>query len=111
MEWPPTNQQPVQQDDDLHPGQSDAIFEATDFLLNTEHDNHKSTGTSIMEAGSIYDLNGRTYQGYREGKYFLPNDPVRRNSKAIQLMSIKLIGTLSHVTRPSKTAWTSSTPG
>lgn len=78
MEWPPTNQHPAHQgDDDLHPGQYDAAFEATDFLLNTEHDNHKSTGTSIMEAGSIYDLNGRTYQGYREGKYFLPNDPVR----------------------------------
>lgn len=78
MERLPTNQYPAHQgDDDLHPRQYDAAFEATDFLLSTEHDNHKSTGTSIMEAGSIYDLNGRTYQGYREGKYFLPNDPVR----------------------------------
>lgn len=33
-------------------------------------------GTSITAPGSVSDPNGRTYQGYREGKYFLPNDPV-----------------------------------
>jgi hypothetical protein len=31
---------------------------------------------SVIAPGSVTDSNGRTYQGYREGKYFLPNDPV-----------------------------------
>lgn len=37
---------------------------------------YKQDGTSIIAPGSVSDSNGRTYQGYREGKYFLPNDPV-----------------------------------
>lgn len=31
------------------------------------------SGNSIFEDDSIYE-HGRTYQGYRQGKYFLPND-------------------------------------
>ncbi|KAK9778951.1 hypothetical protein SCAR479_04187 [Seiridium cardinale] len=37
------------------------------------------TGTSIVAPGSVADTNGRTYQGYREGKYFLPNDPTEQD--------------------------------
>jgi hypothetical protein len=69
----------MQQDGDLHDYQSGQLgenFLPDNLQLNTERDTHESTGTSILEAGSIRDLNGRTYQGYREGKYFLPNDPV-----------------------------------
>lgn len=51
-----------------------------DFLpsltVNSELDKHQVTGSSILAPGTISDSNGRTYQGYREGKYFLPNDPV-----------------------------------
>ncbi|KAK7947887.1 uncharacterized protein PG986_008773 [Apiospora aurea] len=35
------------------------------------------TGTSIVEPESVQGENGRLYNGYREGKYFLPNDPDR----------------------------------
>jgi hypothetical protein len=52
-------------------------YEQTFLLVNgLDEDTHARTGTSIIEPGSILDINGRTYQGYREGKYFLPNDPV-----------------------------------
>jgi SAM-dependent methyltransferase len=32
------------------------------------------TGASVIEPDSVLDADGRTYHGYREGKYFLPND-------------------------------------
>lgn len=79
METPSSDKNNTEQDGDLHDGQSgqlDDNFLPDNVQLNTERDTHESTGTSILEAGSIRDLNGRTYQGYREGKYFLPNDPV-----------------------------------
>ncbi|KAF3025586.1 hypothetical protein E8E14_012041 [Neopestalotiopsis sp. 37M] len=72
----------MQQDGDLHDYQSGQLgenFLPDNLQLNTERDTHESTGTSILEAGSIRDLNGRTYQGYREGKYFLPNDPIEQD--------------------------------
>lgn len=34
------------------------------------------TGSSIVEPASVQAENGRLYNGYRKGKYFLPNDPV-----------------------------------
>jgi hypothetical protein len=33
----------------------------------------KSSGSSVFDDESIHE-HGRTYQGYRAGKYFLPND-------------------------------------
>lgn len=33
-------------------------------------------GSSVSEADAVLAENGRTYHGYKEGKYFLPNDPV-----------------------------------
>lgn len=36
------------------------------------------TGTSIVEPDSVLGESGRTYHGYKEGKYLLPNDEVRR---------------------------------
>ncbi|KAK7977014.1 S-adenosyl-L-methionine-dependent methyltransferase [Apiospora saccharicola] len=35
-----------------------------------------SSGSSIVEPQSVQGENGRLYNGYREGKYFLPNDAV-----------------------------------
>jgi ubiquinone/menaquinone biosynthesis C-methylase UbiE len=34
-----------------------------------------STGVSVIEPESVVGVDGRTFHGYREGKYFLPNDP------------------------------------
>lgn len=34
-------------------------------------------GSSISEPDAVLAENGRTYHGYKEGKYFLPNDAVR----------------------------------
>lgn len=36
----------------------------------------KTTGTSVFEPESVWDNNGRSYHGFKEGKYFLPNDAV-----------------------------------
>jgi hypothetical protein len=46
------------------------------YEYGTEPNRLVSAGTSIVEPGSVADINGRTYHGYKEGKYFLPNDPV-----------------------------------
>ncbi|KAK6214259.1 hypothetical protein LQW54_004485 [Pestalotiopsis sp. IQ-011] len=35
-------------------------------------------GSSVSEADAVLAENGRTSHGYKEGKYFLPNDPVCR---------------------------------
>jgi hypothetical protein len=34
-------------------------------------------GTSVVEPDSILGESGRLYHGYKEGKYYLPNDAVR----------------------------------
>ncbi|KAH8660292.1 S-adenosyl-L-methionine-dependent methyltransferase [Xylariales sp. PMI_506] len=61
--------------------------------IETEPDLHQRTGTSIQEADSIVDGNGRTYQGYREGKYFLPNDPPEQDRLDFQYTGLsKLLG-------------------
>jgi hypothetical protein len=40
--------------------------------------NRTPTGSTITEPDSVYDpLGDMTFHGYREGKYFLPNDGVR----------------------------------
>lgn len=36
-----------------------------------------STGESVLDTQSVLAENGRTYHGFKEGKYFLPNDAVR----------------------------------
>lgn len=35
-------------------------------------------GHSVIEPDSVLDESGRLYHGYKSGKYFLPNDAVRR---------------------------------
>lgn len=35
-----------------------------------------SSGASVVEPDSVAWENGRTYHGYKEGKYHLPNDAV-----------------------------------
>lgn len=34
------------------------------------------TGSTIVEPDSVFDDSGRSFHGYKEGKYFLPNDAV-----------------------------------
>ncbi|ETS85393.1 hypothetical protein PFICI_03418 [Pestalotiopsis fici W106-1] len=36
-------------------------------------------GSSIAEADAVLAENGRTYHGYKEGKYFLPNDAAEQD--------------------------------
>jgi hypothetical protein len=36
----------------------------------------KSAGTSVVEPDSVLGESGRLYHGYKEGRYFLPNDAV-----------------------------------
>lgn len=45
-------------------------------------------GSSVSEADAVLAENGRTYHGYKEGRYFLPNDPVCR----IALSVVKTTG-------------------
>jgi hypothetical protein len=36
------------------------------------------TGSSVYDTESVFRESGRTYHGYKDGSYFLPNDGVRR---------------------------------
>jgi hypothetical protein len=38
------------------------------------------TGSTIVEPDSVFDDSGRSFHGYKEGKYFLPNDAVSQPS-------------------------------
>lgn len=44
--------------------------------IDWEHADRMRTGSSILDANSVTDESGRTFHGYKEGKYFLPNDAV-----------------------------------
>ncbi|KAK8062100.1 TAM domain methyltransferase [Apiospora hydei] len=39
----------------------------------------ESSGSSVIEPNSVTEDNGRTYHGYKEGKYFLPNDAAEQD--------------------------------
>lgn len=38
----------------------------------------ESSGASVVEPNSVTEENGRTYHGYKQGKYFGPNDGVSK---------------------------------
>lgn len=39
---------------------------------------HIPSGMSVVAEDAILEESGRTYHGYEQGKYFLPNDPVKQ---------------------------------
>ncbi|KAK7921647.1 Secondary metabolism regulator LAE1 [Apiospora marii] len=49
------------------------------------------TGSSIVEPASVQAENGRLYNGYREGKYFLPNDPAEQDRLDLQHQGLKIL--------------------
>jgi hypothetical protein len=60
--------------------------------------NRTPTGRSIAEPGSVFwPENGRTYHGYKEGKYFFPNDAV-----SLDVSSFCLCSPLSGFFSPSR---------
>jgi hypothetical protein len=77
--------------------------------LTPEPNTYLVTGTSVVAPDTVHDQNGRTYQGYREGKYFLPNDPVR-------ILSPSGLSRVAYLTHPprcrlNRIGSTSNTPG
>jgi hypothetical protein len=62
----------------LEPSQATQAEAGTGFRLPEEVLKHVPTGSSVVEPDSYMDESGRTYHGYKQGKYFLPNDPVRQ---------------------------------
>lgn len=57
----------------------------------------KPTGESLIEPDSVFDESGRSYHGYRQGKYFLPNDAAEQDRLDVQhhMFSLLLDGKLS----------------
>jgi hypothetical protein len=49
--------------------------------LDYEHLNRIPSGASVIDVHSVYDDSGRSFHGYKQGKYFLPNDAVSRWTK------------------------------
>jgi hypothetical protein len=44
--------------------------------VDWENFDRTPSGSSIIDTHSVSDDSGRTFHGYKEGKYFLPNDAV-----------------------------------
>lgn len=61
-------------------------------------------GSSVVDPDSVLGDSGRLYHGYKDGKYFFPNDAVRSHDLMTQ-WNYRLIE--NH--RLSKTVWTFST--
>ncbi|KAK8108083.1 S-adenosyl-L-methionine-dependent methyltransferase [Apiospora kogelbergensis] len=51
----------------------------------------ETNGTSIVEPESVQAENGRLYNGYREGKYLLPNDPAEQDRLDLQHQGLKTL--------------------
>jgi hypothetical protein len=44
--------------------------------IDPEHNKRVPTGESVIDTAAVFDDSGRSFHGYKEGKYFLPNDGV-----------------------------------
>ncbi|KAK8030227.1 S-adenosyl-L-methionine-dependent methyltransferase [Apiospora rasikravindrae] len=51
----------------------------------------ESSGSSVVEPDSVTEDNGRTYHGYKEGKYFLPNDAAEQDRLDLHHYSSRLM--------------------
>ncbi|KAH8646145.1 S-adenosyl-L-methionine-dependent methyltransferase [Xylariales sp. PMI_506] len=49
------------------------------------------TGESVIDTQSVVGDLGRTYHGYKEGKYFLPNDAAEQDRLDFQYAALKLL--------------------
>jgi hypothetical protein len=51
-------------------------FYPTNHVLDHEHLGRVPSGGSVIDTNAVFDDSGRSFHGYKEGKYFLPNDAV-----------------------------------
>lgn len=56
---------------------------AIDVPVDWENFNRVPSGSSIIDVNSVIDESGRSFHGYKEGKYFLPNDAVSKSYRGI----------------------------
>ncbi|KAK8131190.1 hypothetical protein PG984_007628 [Apiospora sp. TS-2023a] len=68
----------------------DVILEA-DEMSSPEASTRVITGTSINEPDAVLEEDGRTYHGYKGGRYFLPNDPDEQDRLDFQHAMCKLM--------------------
>ncbi|KAK7959624.1 uncharacterized protein PG986_004478 [Apiospora aurea] len=56
------------------------------------------TGSTIIEPDSVFDDSGRSFHGYKEGKYFLPNDAAEQDRLDLQhaMLMMATGGKLAH---------------
>ncbi|KAI1867843.1 uncharacterized protein JN550_006650 [Neoarthrinium moseri] len=59
--------------------------------LDWENIDRKSTGTSVIDISSVYDDSGRSFHGYKSGKYFFPNDPTEQDRLDLQHAGLLLL--------------------
>lgn len=65
----------------LNLGQATAAASAG---IDWEHIDRSPTGSTITDGGAVIDESGRTFHGYKEGKYFLPNDAAEQDRLDLQ---------------------------
>lgn len=59
-------------------------FAGTWLGVDWEHLDRVPTGSSVIDRSAVADESGRTYHGYKEGKYFLPNDAPEQDRLDLQ---------------------------
>lgn len=52
--------------------------------IDWEHVDRSPTGSSIIDRSSVAHESGRTFHGYKDGKYFLPNDAAEQDRLDLQ---------------------------
>lgn len=68
-------QAPPQEEEAGSPGTWDLeLSEIQEDAVPEDDDSARSSGQSVYDAESVKGESGRTYHGYKQGKYYLPND-------------------------------------
>ncbi|KAI0121289.1 S-adenosyl-L-methionine-dependent methyltransferase [Xylariales sp. AK1849] len=64
---------------------------SSNFVIPKELLHHVPTGGSVLETDSVLGISGRTYHGYKEGKYFLPNDAAEQDRLDFQHAGVTIL--------------------
>ncbi|ORY71308.1 S-adenosyl-L-methionine-dependent methyltransferase [Pseudomassariella vexata] len=69
----------------------DNNWQPDDFFSGDNDSPRVPSGESIIEPDSVTGHDGRTYHGYKQGKYFLPNDPAEQDRLDMQHANLTLL--------------------
>ncbi|KAH6647071.1 S-adenosyl-L-methionine-dependent methyltransferase [Truncatella angustata] len=67
------------------------VLEGEANYVSDDAESSKSSGQSVYDADSVVGESGNLYHGYKQGKYFLPNDAEEQDRLDIMHVSFRLL--------------------